>query len=371
MQTASAPLMSLDVSSTYQTQDNTTTVFIDHQWEKFDQLVRQYELKREVAEQMKEVLSDCEVVLLCDDSDSMCRPIAEEGTDPFAVKRSTRWLELKKLASIIIEIVTAINPNGMDIYFLNRPKIMNVTSPAGLQAAFAMPPTGGTPLIGSLRHIFQDKKNNHRKITLVVVITDGEPTDGPREALFQVLKNKPSNVHVSFAECTDQAEDMEYLDLWDGQIPNFDNTEDYREEMQKVKAIQGVQFKFDYIDYVIKILMATFIRWYFSLDQVRVFDNRNQYNNISARQQYNIIPQQFIPPPTYTVSSSNSNPQMSQQNMQGYSLQYTPPNTQYQQTTNVQPQYYNNPPVQQWQTQLQGGQPYSQQNGKTNCCTLL
>ena len=63
---------------------------------------------------------------------------------------------------------------------------------------------------------------------------------------------------------------MEYLDQWDGQIPNFDNTDDYREELQRVKNAQGMQFKFDYTDYCIKVILSTFVRWFFSLDQSRV-----------------------------------------------------------------------------------------------------
>jgi hypothetical protein len=57
------------------------------------------------------------------------------------------------------------------------------------------------------------------------------------------------------------------LDKFDGRIPNFDNTDDYREELQRVRYAQGKNFKFDYIDYVLKIMLASFVRWYFLLDQ--------------------------------------------------------------------------------------------------------
>ena len=241
---------------------------------RFNALVKQNELNKNVADQLYNVLSNCEIVLLCDDSDSMNKPIAEEGTDPFAPKRSTRWMELKKLASIIIDFVTAINPRGLDIYFLNRPKICGVTNVSGLQNAFNIPPNGGTPLIGAINHIYYDKQNiPSNKSVLIVVITDGEPTDGSRNDLYNTLINKRPNVHISFAECTDNAEDMEYLDAWDGLIRNFDNTDDYREELARVKLMQGQQFKFDFTDYVIKILLATFVRWYFNLDQCRVAQN--------------------------------------------------------------------------------------------------
>lgn len=273
---------------------------------RFNQLVKQNELRPEIASQLYNVLSTCEIVLLCDDSDSMNKAIAEEGTDPFAPKRSTRWLELKKLAAIIIDFVTSTNPNGLDIYFLNRPPLYRVSSVAGLQSAFNIAPNGGTPLIAALNHIYNEKLNiPSDKSLLIVVITDGEPTDGSRSDLYYTLVNKKLNVHVSFAECTDNAEDMEYLDAWDCAIRNFDNTDDYREELARVKAVQGQQFKFDFTDYVIKILLATFVRWYFNLDQVRVAQSNPTP----------VLTQQFMPPPMpvamvpTTVMSAPVNPQ--------------------------------------------------------------
>lgn len=70
---------------------------------------------------------------------------------------------------------------------------------------------------------------------------------------------------------------MDYLDDWDGQIKNFDNTDDYRDELKKVRQVNGNNFKYDYYDYVIKILLATFDRWYFNVD--RVNRNRNYTND--------------------------------------------------------------------------------------------
>jgi len=180
-------------------------------------------------------------------------------------------LELKKLVAVLVQFVTAISSAGLDIHFLNRPPERSVSSTAGLQAVFSTAPVGGTPLCGGLAQIFQEYKDLPSEVKLLlVVITDGEPTDGTRTDLFNVLSRKRPNFHVSVAECTDQAEDMEYLDQWDGLILNFDNTDDYREELARVKAVQGMQFKFDYTDYVIKILLATFVRGYFNVDQVKV-----------------------------------------------------------------------------------------------------
>jgi len=237
---------------------------------KFDQLVKRHELRPPVPQQLHDVLTNNKIVLLCDDSGSMKQAVVEEGNDPFAPTKATRWSELKKLASVIIEFVTATNPEGLDIHFLNRPSLTGVTDMTGLQQVFANLPNGATPLVGSLRKIhnmYMPTLNG--KQLLIVVITDGEPSDGSRNDLFNALTaiTSTGNVHVSFAECTDNEEDMAYLDGWDGRIKNFDNTDDYREELRRVKRSQGASFKFDYTDYVIKILLATFVRWYFNLDQ--------------------------------------------------------------------------------------------------------
>jgi hypothetical protein len=238
---------------------------------RFAQLVKRRELNPRVAAQLREVLSTCDISLLCDDSDSMAQAIAEEGTDHFAAKLSSRWLELKRLAAVLIEIVTAMNPAGIDIHFLNRPSAFGVTTTAGLASVFATPPAGATPLVSRLCQLTGEAKGAARNASrLLIVITDGEPTDGSRDDLRQALEDKPANVHLSFAECTDQADDCEYLDAYTGLIRNFDNTDDYREEQARVKAMQGTQFKFDFGDYVIKILLATFVRWYFNLDRAAV-----------------------------------------------------------------------------------------------------
>ena len=246
--------------------------------DKFNLLIKQHELTQKVASDLKNVLEKCEIVLLCDDSSSMNAQISEEGADPFAQKKSTRWFELKKLTAALIEIITAVNTDGLDLYFLNRSTQKNVNSLTGLSNIFSIEPNGDTRITSKLNQIYKEKYTG--KQLLIVVITDGEPNDGTSRArsnLFYAIQNITSNgnVHVSFAECTDQEEDMEYLDGWDNKLQNFDNTDDYREELRRVKQKNGQNFKFDYTDYVIKILLATFIKSYFNIDQI----NGNQTNN--------------------------------------------------------------------------------------------
>lgn len=238
---------------------------------RFELLVKQNELTPQVAKQLTDTFQNTEVVVLIDDSTSMNAEIKEEN--PNMVKSSpvkvTRWTEAKRLAQKIIEWTTAIKKGGgIDIYFFNRPKLSSVTTMMGLQATFANPPNGSTPLLGTLRQIYRDKKNLAQAMQLlIVIISDGEPSDGSTEDLYYVLNEKSPNVHVSFAECTDREETMAYLDRLDGRVVNFDNTDDYREDLRKVKAKNGQNYKYTYDDYVIKILLATFIKSYYNLDQ--------------------------------------------------------------------------------------------------------
>ena len=246
----------------------------------FNSLVRRYELSPLVSSQLLEVLRHREIVLLCDDSSSMLNTVVEEGNDPFASNNSTRWQLLKRIAASIIDFVASTTHHGLDLYFLKRPTVRNVTSAQGLQAVFQQPPDEmGTPLISALRRVY-DEKRGHRGL-LIVVITDGEPNDGSRDDLRRTLLAKPSDCHVSFAEATDNEDDMQYLDAMKGTIPLFDNTDIYRLECQRVKNLQGLQFKFDWTDYVIKILLATFIPQYWNVDQRRLLSSGRpqQYNS--------------------------------------------------------------------------------------------
>jgi len=270
--------------------------------QKFAQLVKMFELPPKTADQLQ-ILKECKIVMLCDDSSSMGTPIAEEGTDPFALKTSTRWGELKKLAAACINIVTAVNPDGMDLYFLNRQPVLNVTETSALAGVFSTLPSGSTPLYRTLQKLYDATSSiPDSKQVLILVLTDGEPSDCSRDQFFQVCCAKRKNVHLSFAELTDQADDMEWLDAFDNRIPNFDNTDDYREELARIRQLQGPSFPFTYTHYVIKILLATFVKYYFNLDQQRVTGQTpmyassgaqtygsSQYNNPSAQNSCCII----------------------------------------------------------------------------------
>jgi hypothetical protein len=50
--------------------------------------------------------------------------------------------ELKQTVSIIVDLASVLDPDGVDVYFLNRDPIFNVRSSEELIPIFAIPPEG-------------------------------------------------------------------------------------------------------------------------------------------------------------------------------------------------------------------------------------
>ena len=76
--------------------------------------------------------------------------------------------------NIVVDITSAIDSNGVDVYFLNRQPMLNVTNVHYIHQAFSVPPHGMTPLVPALRQILAAKQNRtYGKNLLILVATDG------------------------------------------------------------------------------------------------------------------------------------------------------------------------------------------------------
>ena len=213
---------------------------LDHpqvRW-KFDDLVQRKEIRPDIADDLYGALTTSKVVLLLDDSGSMGQRVADPMSLPYSrTGYPTRFSELDMLAHNVIDFVSSTTPAGLDVYFLNRPPMLGVKDHAQIMPAFASPPRGGTPIITALRNIFDMyaaiAASGQR--VLVVVITDGEPSDGSTADLFSLLKyRRHANIHVSLAEMSEDEETMAFLDGWDNLLTNFDNSDDYQMERRRV-----------------------------------------------------------------------------------------------------------------------------------------
>ena len=214
--------------------------------ERFINLIKKLEVDQVMAADLYTVLSSCEIVLLCDDSGSMTATVAPEPGAPPQAGPVTRWDQLKRFAATLIDFVTAINPEGLTITFLNRQGLSRVTGLAGLQPLFADAPYNGTPLGGALTRLFQSGQHLRAqgRHQLIIVATDGEPSDCSARQLYSIIAGGINEyVHVSAVEFTDNEETMAYMDGWNASLPTFDNTDDWAVDLRKVRQLQGPNFR--------------------------------------------------------------------------------------------------------------------------------
>ncbi|CAF0795701.1 unnamed protein product [Rotaria sordida] len=241
----------------------------------FEEFVRQYNINETFATKLRG-LHGYEIVFICDDSGSMKTPIGSVSGS--GRQQSTRWEELKKTVSIVVDLASTVDPDGVDLYFLNRKPLLHVHSSKELIPTFAIPPNGATPIVRVLRQVLHDKKQEIQKRKLLIVIaTDGIPTDNNGQPnvpdFYQVLARERipiDRVPVTIMACTDDQKCMSYLNDWDRAIPNLDVVDNYESEKEEILAIQGKSFPFSFGDYVVKILMGGVDSWFDMLDERKV-----------------------------------------------------------------------------------------------------
>ena len=220
--------------------------------QKVEKLIRDYEIDNLFSERL-DILSNFEIVLIVDDSGSMNTPITNS-------KHATRWEELKEVVSIVVRISTIFDEDGIDINFLNRPSYDNVRDNYTINHILRDNPYGLTPLNNALQKVL-DKYSDSAKPVLVVIATDGIPTDSlgyqDIETFTRTLKNRDySKFYISFLACSDQENDVGYLNKLDRKIPNIDTLDDYNSELQEVRSAQGKKFKYSFGDHVVRLLLG-------------------------------------------------------------------------------------------------------------------
>jgi hypothetical protein len=102
----------------------------------------------------------------------------------------TRWSELRTTARIILDIACTLDADGVDVYFLNREPARGIRAPEQIDPVFVVSPAGYTPISRVLRQVIAEKgRMNTGKRMLIIIATDGQPTDDHGEfgALLIVL----------------------------------------------------------------------------------------------------------------------------------------------------------------------------------------
>ncbi|CAF4758252.1 unnamed protein product [Rotaria sp. Silwood1] len=217
-------------------------------------IAARYEINDTLTQHLN-ILQQFKIIVLCDDSDSM--NILVDGTT------DTRWDELRSIVRIVIEIGTVFDSNGIDVHFLNRPSMLNVTDTQQVVESFSQRPAGITPLTPALRRIFQSaaSKSSSDKRLLVFVVTDGAPTDHNGNVDVQSLENLMCNerqgntTYVTFV-CTHEESRVAYLSKWHLTMMNFNVIDNYTNEREIVRRTRGYKYPFSFGDHVAKALLS-------------------------------------------------------------------------------------------------------------------
>ncbi|KAI8826455.1 hypothetical protein BJ741DRAFT_631253 [Chytriomyces cf. hyalinus JEL632] len=124
----------------------------------FKSLVMRHEISSLMALKLRRN-QEYDIVVICDDSGSMMTKSTMGLTEanPFA-PTTTRWDELKLTVQIVTDIAATLDEDGIDVYFLNRPPLRNVSHSSQLEASFSKRPQGYTPITRVLKQVQQERK---------------------------------------------------------------------------------------------------------------------------------------------------------------------------------------------------------------------
>jgi hypothetical protein len=203
-------------------------------FDKLAEFCERKDIPKDTMEDLK-LLVNWNIVFICDDSGSM------ENKNEHGHK--TRWEELKETVMVEIELATCLDSDGADIYFLNRPAQKNITEVAQVVNAFGPPPKGKTPMGATIEAVIRDKYGAGKPL-LIVIATDGIPSDLDERAFFDLIKTRgvrdpgeqevrQDRIRFGFLACTDDDAVMKSLRKLDRKINGVDVLDDYRSEKKK------------------------------------------------------------------------------------------------------------------------------------------
>jgi hypothetical protein len=229
--------------------------------------LRRFQYENEINEKFMpslRTLALYDVVLVCDDSGSMCG-----RADP-EIAGVTRWDELKQSVQLILRASLAFN-KPVDIYFLNRGRYLNVTAWEQVASAFVKGPSGTTPLRETCEQIWEERRvsDDLTRDLIVHVFTDGFPNNREMFEYWLGVRRGIRRTYISILLCTDEEEIVneyrrfEYREQgrfgWSGPtcgVLGVDVTEDYRGEVRDIRATRGSRYRFSFGDYIVKCLVG-------------------------------------------------------------------------------------------------------------------
>ncbi|KAH8059274.1 hypothetical protein JL721_9370 [Aureococcus anophagefferens] len=181
-----------------------------------------------------------DIVVVADDSGSM-----NSVSDNLAGGPKTRWQELQQTLRLLATMLL------LEEIFAGKPRAREDAAARNL-----------APVIGGGR----DDRD-----TLLLILTDGEPSDCEFDELSHLIKSKPDDVFCSFAMCTDEADVVELYNKVVDPIFGCDITDDYAAECREAKRVGNALSSFQWLA---KMLLVKYDK-YDALDE-RKLDGRRR-----------------------------------------------------------------------------------------------
>lgn len=139
---------------------------------------------------IKAMMSEYDIHIGLDISGSMASP-HKAG--------QTRWAAAKELILTVHTAASQIDDDGLNLVTFNsQSKVYKNIDAAGIESIFSAGPGGGTALAPALTSLFSVAGGDKKK-DLIVVITDGEPSD-PNEAIKALVAQ--ANSQTNDDDCT-------------------------------------------------------------------------------------------------------------------------------------------------------------------------
>jgi hypothetical protein len=234
-----------------------------------------FEIQDALGNRIRRLLAGQKKVLVLDNSSSMCRTLAHSSIVQKPIV--TRNDELLVFVEMALPFLVAESPAGIDVWLLNHvggqqhghpgPVVIKNVQTVEQVRPYLQQPYGRTPLVQCLQSVFTTYASSIGEEGLhVLVATDGEPDDANgmpgRNALFELLKagsvvrRDPSRCVVNFLVCTDNGDDVAYLDQIDTLCPFVDVTDDYASERAQVARKRTFPHPLSAPDWVLKALIG-------------------------------------------------------------------------------------------------------------------
>lgn len=238
----------------------------DYRLGQFRMLAAEFDIRPDFAERVL-ALENFDLVVVCDDSSSMLfiGSLRNLFVDGRLIERPTRWDELRRIVRIVTRFAVTMDPDGVGVYFLNRPVVRGVRAFDNVAPSFAVPPMGSTPLVRTLDQVIRDYASAERKV-VVFVATDGLPDEGI-DQLKHRIQTLPAHMSMTILACTNEVPVLNALNDIDATCDRVDVVDDYEHEREEVLRAQGRDFLFSFGDYVVKAMVGSMDPYLDNLDE--------------------------------------------------------------------------------------------------------